>query len=301
MQFLSLKNYANSKGIKLIGDMPIYVAYDSSDVWSDQKNWLLDEDLNPRVVAGVPPDAFSETGQLWGNPIYNYEEMKKDGYDWWLKRIEISFRYFDYVRIDHFRGFESFWEIPFGDKDARGGRWVKGPDYELFQNIKNKFGKLNIIAEDLGYITPEVASLLEKCDFPGMEILEFGFDPYGDSRYAPHNHVSNCVCYPGTHDNETLKQWFSNLNNDVLSYVLDYLGIDDINKGPISMIRACLASKSDYAIIMYSDWLELDKEARFNEPNTASGNWIYRFTKDDFNDEIKNKILHLTHLYRRDI
>ena len=297
-QFLNLKDYANKSGIKIIGDMPIYVAYDSSDVWSGHDNFLLDEDLNMKCVAGVPPDAFSETGQLWGNPIYNYEKMKNDGYSWWLKRIEMSFKYFDYLRIDHFRGFEAYWEVPYGSPDARSGKWVKGPDYDLFDTINKKFGKLNIIAEDLGVITDEVRSLLDKCGYPGMEVLQFAFDGGMDNKYLPHNHLENYVCYPGTHDNETLVQWIDNLDSDKLKFIMDYYKINNKELIYDEIIKSCLASISDTCIIMYSDWLGLGSIARLNTPNTDSGNWVYRYKISDFNEEIKEKIKKLTKFYR---
>lgn len=298
-QFLNLKNYANSLGIEIIGDAPIYVAYDSSDVWSGHDNFLLDEDLNMKCVAGVPPDAFSETGQLWGNPIYNYEKMKNDGYSWWLKRIEMSFKYFDYLRIDHFRGFEAYWEIPYGSPDARSGKWVKGPDYDLFDAINKKFGKLNIIAEDLGVITDEVRSLLDKCGYPGMEVLQFAFDGGMDNKYLPHNHLENYVCYPGTHDNETLVEWIDNLDSDKLKFIMDYYKINNKELIYDEIIKSCLASVSDTCIIMYSDWLGLGSIARLNTPNTDSGNWVYRYKTSDFNEQIKEKISRLTYLYNR--
>ena len=211
-QWLALKQYANQNGIEIIGDIPIYVAQDSSDVWSNPDDWQLDENLDPIRVAGCPPDAFAKTGQLWGNPIYNYDKMEQEGFSWWLDRIKESFKLYDIVRIDHFRGFEAYYAIPYGDPTAEFGTWVKGPGMKLFQRVKDVLGEVRIIAEDLGFLTPEVYQLLADTGYPGMKILQFGFDPYHDSEYLPHNFKRNSIVYTGTHDNMTVRSWFKSLN-----------------------------------------------------------------------------------------
>ena len=301
-QWNSLKEYANDKGIKIIGDMPIYVAYDSSDVWSDPKNWLLDEELKPTVVAGVAPDFFAVTGQLWGNPIYNYELMKKNGYDWWITRISESFKLFDVVRIDHFRGFESFYSIPAGDKTAEFGKWEKGPGIDLFNKIKEKLGDLDIIAEDLGFLTEDVYELLRQSGFPGMKILQFGFDPNGDSEYLPHNYTNNSICYTGTHDNMTLKEWLQDISKEGFNFVCEYLDVDINTEIDIiidKLIKLLLSSVSKIAIIPLRDYLHLGKEGRFNIPSTLGGNWVWRATDAMLTDELAEKICKFTKVYRR--
>ena len=229
-QWFYLKNYANSLGIKIIGDAPIYVAYDSCDVWSNPQGWQLDENLNPTVVAGCPPDYFSATGQLWGNPIYDYEYQKANGYSWWIKRIKHSLEIYDVIRIDHFRGFEAYYSIPATHTTAEHGQWVEGPGMSLFKKINQKLGKVNIIAEDLGLITDGVRKLLAETKYRGMKVLQFGFDPYGDSTYAIHNVVNNCICYTGTHDNPTTKAWFNSLREDEKNYIRGYLDLHDDNQ-----------------------------------------------------------------------
>ena len=289
-QWNNLKKYANQNGIKLIGDMPIYVSYDSSDVWSDPKSWLLDEELNPKAVAGVPPDSFSETGQLWGNPLYNFELMKKNNYTWWIKRIQESFKLFDVVRIDHFRGFEAYYSIPYGDKNAINGKWVKGPGIELFEKVKDELGELDIIAEDLGYLTPEVHKLLKESGFPGMKILQFAFDFDPKNNYLPTNYPHNCIAYTGTHDNMTLKQWTESLSEKELAYVLEYVKIKEEDNLVEKLIKIMINSEADRIIIPLTDYLELGKEARFNTPSTLGGNWCYRISISDLSNELSEKI-----------
>lgn len=301
-QWEKLKEYANNLNIKIIGDMPIYVALDSCDVWSDPKNWLLDEELNPKEVAGVPPDYFSKTGQLWGNPIYNYELMKENGYSWWIKRIEESFKLFDVVRIDHFRGFEAYYSIPSTEKTAINGKWVKGPGIELFNAIKEKLGKKDIIAEDLGLLTEDVYELLEKCGYPGMKVLQFGFNPNEDSEHLPHNYRNHMVCYTGTHDNMTLKEWLETISKEEYNFVCEYLGIslntkiDDIID---KLIRILFLSVAERIIVPFSDYLHLGKDARFNTPSVLGENWSFRIKKEDMSCELIEKIFKLTKTYRR--
>lgn len=301
-QWKKLKKYANSQNIKIIGDMPIYVALDSCDVWSDPKNWLLDEDLNPKEVAGVPPDYFSKTGQLWGNPIYNYDLMKNDGYSWWIKRIEESFKLFDVVRIDHFRGFEAYYSIPSTEKTAMNGKWVKGPGIELFNAIKEKLGKKDIIAEDLGLLTEDVYELLEKCGYPGMKVLQFGFNPDDDSEHLPHNYKKHLVCYSGTHDNMTLKEWLETISEKEFNYVCQYLGISlnsKTNDIIDNLIRILFSSVAERVMIPLTDYLHLGKEARFNTPSSLVDNWSFRIKKEDIDDDLAERILLLTKTYKR--
>ena len=213
-QWNELKSYANEKGIKIIGDMPIYVAEDSADVWSNPEAYLIyEETLKPISIAGCPPDAFSETGQLWGNPLYDWNYMEKTGYKWWIKRVEESLKLYDVVRIDHFRGFEGYWEIPYGDTTAINGKWVKGPGIKLFNAIKESLGEINVIAEDLGFLTNEVKEFLEETGFPGMKVLQFAFDEREESNYLPHTYTNNCIAYTGTHDNDTFRGWFELTGN----------------------------------------------------------------------------------------
>lgn len=306
-QWMKLKKYANSRNVKIIGDMPIYVAYDSCDVWSDPKNWLLDENLLPEMVAGVPPDYFSETGQLWGNPIYNYEKMKKDGYSFWINRIKASFNLFDIVRIDHFRGFEAYFGIPYGDENAIRGKWYKGPGIELFNKIEEKLGKKDIIAEDLGLLTKEVYDLLEATGFPGMRILQFAFNPHDDNNYLPHNYIKNSICYTGTHDNMTITEWFKLLKGEEKKFVYEYANIkedtnmksDFIKDSIDKLIRLLYASVSDTVIIPIGDYLYLESEGRMNTPSVLGGNWSWRLNKNYLTNELKDKLYNLSKTYRR--
>jgi len=301
-QWNNLKKYANSLGVKIIGDMPIYVAYDSCDVWSDPKNWLLDENLLPKMVAGVPPDYFSETGQLWGNPIYDYERMKKDNYSFWVKRIEESFKLFDIVRIDHFRGFEAYFGIPYGDKNAIRGKWYKGPNAELFKIIEEKIGKKSIIAEDLGLLTEEVYKMLDATGYPGMRILQFAFNPNDDNNYLPHNYIRNCICYTGTHDNMTCLEWLESLTGEEKKFVYNYANILDTDsslKALDKLIRLLFASVSDTVIIPIGDYLHLGIEGRMNVPSRLGGNWSWRLSKNNLTSELSKYIYTITKTYRR--
>ncbi len=298
-QWLKLKQYANDHGIQIIGDMPIYVAYDSSDVWANPKYWQLDENLIPKVVAGVPPDYFARTGQLWGNPIYDYRLMEKEGYSWWIQRIEESFKIYDVVRIDHFRGFESYYAIKYTDKTAEFGKWVKGPGYSLFKKIKEKLGDLPIIAEDLGFLTPEVYQLLHETRYPGMKILQFGFDPNSDSEYLPHNYSKNSIAYTGTHDNKTLKDWLASISDEEKEFCFDYANINHETEAVNKLIKCALASPSETVIIPFTDYLELGEEARFNIPSTLGNNWVWRMVKADLTESLQKRILKNTKIYKR--
>lgn len=299
-QWGKLKSYVNSLGIDIIGDIPIYVAYDSVEVWTKPQYFLLDENKTPIDVAGCPPDAFSAKGQLWGNPLYRWDVMEAENFSWWIDRIKAAVETYDVVRIDHFRGFESYYTIPYGREDAVVGEWRKGPDMKLFKEVKKQLGKCRIIAEDLGFITPKVAKLLKNSGFPGMKVLQFAFDADGKSNYLPHNYKnSNNVCYTGTHDNETVVGWVKSAGRKELKFCRDYLNVKRNKDIPWGMIRAAWASISDTAIAQMQDFLELDSNARMNTPSTLGGNWQWRATEDMFTEELAQKIYDLTKLYDR--
>ena len=299
-QWKKVKSYANENGISVIGDIPIYVAYDSADVWADPQQFLLDDSLTPTVVAGTPPDAFSEDGQLWGNPIYNWDYMKKDCYRWWKKYLGNALSRYDVVRIDHFRGFESYYAIPYGDKTAENGKWVKGPDIDLFNSLKSEFGKnLPIIAEDLGYLTPAVHKLLKATKFPGMKVLQFAFDSSLKSEYLPHNFHKNCIVYTGTHDNDTILGWEKSGPEDEVELAHRYLNCPSNNGFNWAMIRAALMSVADTCILMIGDIIGLDSSARINTPSTLGGNWQWRIKGECINDWLAEIIYTFTEIYGR--
>ena len=300
-QWRALKRYTNAAGIEIMGDIPIYVAYDSADVWSDPSQFELDEDLLPTEVAGCPPDAFSADGQLWGNPLYNWDKMKNDWprYNFWRCRISYSLKLYDIIRIDHFRGFESYYAIPYGDTTARFGRWRKGPDSDLFEDIQRDMGRLPIVAEDLGYLTDDVRRMLSNCGFPGMKVLQFAFDSREDSDYLPHNYNSNCIVYTGTHDNDTLAGWEKSASPDDVEWAKDYIRYNEAEGLNIAMIKTAMASVADTAIIPMQDYLCLGSEARINTPSTAFGNWQWRMQKDAITDSLATRIYNITATYRR--
>jgi 4-alpha-glucanotransferase len=304
-----LKKYCNDRDIKLIGDLPIFVAHDSADVWTDPEEFKLDANGQPIVVAGVPPDYFSKTGQLWGNPLYNWERMLAEGFSWWTKRVRATLRTVDIVRIDHFRGFSACWEIPGGDKTAERGQWVKAPGRQLFLAIRQVLGELPIIAEDLGVITPDVEELRDEFGFPGMRILQFGFSSDARNHDLPHNYHRNVAAYTGTHDNDTTVGWFNSVagagsTRDAeqiereREFCLQYLHSDgrEINW---DFIRTVLASVADTAIVPLQDVLGLGNEARMNLPNSTSGNWSWRFASDALTTELADRLKNLTNLYGR--
>ncbi len=278
-QWHELRAYANERGIAVIGDIPIYVAYDSADVWGHRKLFLLDAHGAPTVVAGVPPDYFSSDGQLWGNPHYDWDALERDGYRWWIERFKTTFDVFDIVRVDHFRGFEAAWQVPAKAKTAREGHWVKGPGEKLFDALQAALGPLAIIAEDLGVITPEVEALRDRYNFPGMKILQFAFDSGPSNPYLPHNHIRNMVVYTGTHDNDTTRGWYDSVPDEERGEMNAYLGTSGDDCGS-DLMRAALMSVADTAIIPFQDILKLGNEARMNLPGTASGNWEWRFSWD---------------------
>jgi 4-alpha-glucanotransferase len=297
-QWLSLKKYANDHGIEVIGDIPIFVAYDSADVWANPQFFHLDEKGRSTVVAGVPPDYFSKTGQLWGNPLYNWENIAFHGFGWWVERIRNDLKLFDIVRLDHFRGFEAYWEVHAMEKTAERGHWVKGPGADLFDALFDKLGPMPVIAEDLGVITPDVDALRERYGFPGMRILQFAFDSGPDNPYLPHNHVRDSVVYTGTHDNDTTVGWFSQLSKKEKRPVLDYLNSNGRDIAG-DLIRAVLASVADMAVIPLQDILRLDSTARMNIPGTLSDNWSWRFSESDLRDEDSALLYRLTVMYGR--
>jgi len=298
-QWKKLKDYTNNKGINIIGDLPIYVAEDSSDLWSNPELFNLDEKLYPITVAGVPPDSFSDLGQLWGNPIYDWEAIEKDEYKWWIKRIKHSFHQVDILRIDHFRGFESYWELDYGSKDAVNGKWVKGPGMKLFNKIKAELGDLNIIIEDLGYNTPEVKELVKGVGFPNMKVLQFSFNPNDESDYLPHNLNRNSVVYTGTHDNNTIKSWFDTMSKEEFEYVSKYLKLDCNEGFNWGIIRGAWASTSKLAIAPIQDFLNLGDKGRMNTPGITEDNWTWRIDKKKLREELAKRIRSLTELYWR--
>lgn len=298
-QWKKLKGYANEKDIKIMGDLPIYVSEDSADVWASPRLFRLDQEQKPITVAGCPPDAFALTGQLWGNPIYDWDYMEDHGYQWWIKRIAYSFELFDTLRIDHFRGFEDYWEIPFGEQTAINGQWTKGPGRKLFDAIKEALGDVDIIAEDLGFLTEEVEQLRLYTGFPGMKILQFAFDSREDSNYLPHMYDFNCIAYTGTHDNETVLGWLETCKEDDKLFVIDYLKLTKEEGYAWGLIRGAWSSTANLAIAQMQDFLALGTEARMNIPSTLGGNWIWRASQDQFTDPLAEKIAAMTKLYRR--
>lgn len=294
-----LKDYANINGIKFIGDLPIYVSYDSSDVWQNPHLFQLDENLNPTNVAGCPPDAFSEDGQLWGNPLYRYDEMKKDNYSWWMDRITHNLDIYDVLRIDHFRGFEAYFSISSTDNNAKNGHWEIGPGYDIFEELFKLRPNADMIMEDLGYLTPSVYHLLKRTGFPGMRVLEFAFDGRIDNAYLPHNYVENTVVYPGTHDNVPLYGWIKTLSGTQINQIFDYFNIEDICDIPNEIIKAALSSIAKLAIIPLQDYLKLDESSRINTPSTVGSNWKWRVEDIYLNKEISDQIKEITKKYYR--
>lgn len=297
-QWRALKAYANERDIRIVGDMPIFVAYDGSDVWADPELFYLDEENRPTVVAGVPPDYFSATGQLWGNPLYRWNQMADNGFVWWIRRLKGTLDLVDIVRLDHFRGFAAYWEVPAGEKTAVNGRWVQGPGSQLFETLAHALGDLPIIAEDLGLITPDVEELRDQFHLPGMKVLHFAFGDTPRNPYLPHNHVQNCVIYTGTHDNDTTLGWFLSREEKERKAIIRYMGHDTDNIC-WDMIRMALSSVADIAIFPLQDPLKLGSEARMNVPGEAEGNWSWRFQPDALTNEIASDLRELTVMYGR--
>ncbi|MEG2125801.1 MAG: 4-alpha-glucanotransferase [Hydrogenoanaerobacterium sp.] len=298
-QWGKLKRYANKNGVKIIGDIPIYVSPDSSDIWAQSELFETNSDKTLYEVAGVPPDGFSDDGQLWGNPLYAWENHKKTGFAWWVQRLSHAGSVYDLVRIDHFRGFASYYAIPAGDKNARRGRWRKGPGSEFIDTIKKELPRLKIIAEDLGFLTPEVRSLLAYSGFPGMKVLQFAFDSREESDYLPHNYGHNSVVYTGTHDNTTTEDWFLSAPKDDIKFARFYLDLGHSKKATQAMVRAAEGSVCDTAIIPMQDWLELGAEARINTPSTLGGNWQWRLSEATLTPKLEEKIYRITQIYGR--
>ena len=299
-QWTNLRAYANERGIKIVGDLPIYVPLDSADVWSAPQEFQLDEQRRPRCVAGVPPDYFSADGQLWGNPIYDWDYMKQTGYAWWMRRMRSACTLFDCVRIDHFRGLSSYWSVEAGAKTARDGEWVKGPGADFVDLLKAEFPAFEIIAEDLGFLTNEVRELLDGSGFPGMKVLQFAFDAREPSNYLPHTYGRHCVCYAGTHDNTTVASWFGEANPEDAAFSVRYLGLNDQEGYVWGMLRGGMGSVADLFIAQVQDYLALGKEARMNIPGTLGGNnWKWRLLPGEITDELIEKINTMTKMYGR--
>lgn len=299
-QWDNLHKYAAGNGISLIGDVPIYVPMDSADVWAAPEHFQLDQNRMPVVIAGCPPDAFAAEGQRWGNPIYDWEAMKEDGYAWWISRLCAATHFFDVIRIDHFRGIESYWSIPAEEETAIKGQWRKGPGMDLIRAIHENLPETRFIAEDLGFLTPEVIKMQEQSGFPGMKVLQFAFDSREAGNYLPYTYMRNTVCYTGTHDNETLRQWQEMISDENLQYALEYLQVEDEEQLPNAMIACGMASVSDLFVAQMQDYLELGAEARMNKPSTLNDrNWTWRALEGQITSELAERIGRLTKLYGR--
>ena len=300
-QWSRLKKYANDRGVEIIGDLPIYVAFDGADAWANPSLFQFDEENQPVAVAGCPPDAFSATGQLWGNPLYDWEYHKKTGYVWWIQRMSHCMKLYDKVRIDHFRGFDEYWAIPYGDETAENGAWEKGPGLELFTILESRIPNLDVIAEDLGFLTDSVLKLLADSGFPGMKVLQFAFDWSENSTYLTHKYDKNCVVYTGTHDNETSKGWYEKLDDHDACFVREYTNCQGKNLDDCvwDFIRLAMSSVADLAVIPLQDYLCLGNEARMNTPSTLGDNWKWRLTKNQLTDETLKRMRAMTKLYGR--
>ncbi|MCD6561839.1 MAG: 4-alpha-glucanotransferase [Deltaproteobacteria bacterium] len=301
-QWTSLKRYCNNNGIQVIGDMPIYVQFDSADLWVNSRHFKLDHNKKPYVVAGVPPDYFSETGQLWGNPIYRWDVLKESGYDLWIRRMSRNLDLFDFLRIDHFRGMVAYWEVPANEKKAVNGKWVKAPAEDFFAKILKRFPHAPFIAEDLGFITPDVKEIMHHFQFPGMKLLLFAFgDDLSANPYIPHNLVKNCVIYTGTHDNNTARGWFEKeAGPEVKERLFDYLG-REITAEEVAweLVRLAMMSIANTAILPVQDILGLGEEARMNRPSTTKGNWQWRLLPDQLTSPVEKRLLKMTEIYGR--
>ena len=299
-QWTALRDYAHENGVQIIGDVPIYVPYDSVEAWVSPELFQLGEDLKPTAVAGVPPDAFTADGQLWGNPLYRWDAMAANGYPWWLRRLEAAGERFDVIRLDHFRGFESYWSVPAGDETARNGHWVKGPDMDFVHALQKNLPKIRFIAEDLGVLTPAVLELRDGSGYPGMKVLQFAFDSRDPSDYLPYNHIPNSVCYIGTHDNMTMRQWLETASKDAVNYAVEYMHLTEEEGFVWGVIRTALASVADMTILQMQDLLELGGEARMNCPGLCDGtNWVWRAKDGVFTADLADKLKNMTGLYGR--
>lgn len=299
-QWRAFKQYVNGKGISLIGDLPIYVSGDSADVWANPEQFQLDKDGLPTEVAGCPPDAFAADGQLWGNPLFDWEQMEEDGYAWWLRRIAFQFQLYDTLRIDHFRGFESYYAIPYGDKTARNGRWRPGPGIAFFKAVNKTLGKRDIIAEDLGFLTPQVHKLLKDSGYPGMKVLEFAFDSRDvDSGYLPHHCPTHCVIYAGTHDNDTIQGWMAAAPRKTVSFAKAYLRLTKREGYHWGVMRSAWASSAELAVMQFQDLLGLGSEARMNTPSTLGNNWKWRALPGSFDEKLSKRLYREMRVYQR--
>ena len=299
-QWSALRSYAHKNGVRIIGDVPIYVPYDSVDVWSNPELFQLDAQMNPTDVAGCPPDAFSDDGQLWGNPLYRWDVIAKDGFNWWIRRLAAAGELYDIVRLDHFRGFEAYWAVPYGDATARNGRWIKGPGMDFVSAVKNNLPHVSLIAEDLGFLTQEVLDLRDESGYPGMKVLEFAFDSREPSEYLPHTYTTNSVCYVGTHDNMTMRQWFDTAEKDAVQYASEYMCLNEKEGLVWGTIRTAMSSVSEQCVVQMQDYLDLGGNARMNFPGTCDGtNWTWRAENGVFTDDLAAKIRKLTTLYGR--
>jgi 4-alpha-glucanotransferase len=303
-QWAQLRAYANGKSILIVGDVSIYVCHNSADVWASPESFKLDpETYEPAFMAGVPPDYFSATGQLWGNPVYDWDKLEQTNFLWWINRFKATLLYVDIVRVDHFRGFEAYWQVPAGETTAMNGEWLKGPDAKFFEVLEAAVGNLPVMAEDLGIITPEVEALRDRFQFPGMKILQFAFGNGSENLYQPHHYVSNCVVYPGTHDNDTAIGWWTTASEAEKQHVAEYLGyasVDQVQEISWEFIRLALASVADLAILPLQDLLSLDGQARMNDPSINEGQWRWRFTQLELlSQAVSDRLLRLTRLYSR--
>lgn len=299
-QWNALHAYANQNGVRIIGDVPIYVPYDSADVWSSPEYFQLDGDLNPTAVAGCPPDAFTQDGQLWGNPLYRWDVLKQEHYGWWIRRLSAAGKLYDVVRLDHFRGFEAYWSVPYGQDTARGGKWVKGPGMDFIGTLKKRLPELPMIAEDLGFLTPEVLELRDQSGFPGMKVLGFAFDSQEPSDYLPYQYPRNSVCYTGTHDNMTMRQWLETASEESVDYAKRYMCLTEEEGLVWGMVRTALSSVSELCIIPMQDLLDLGAQARMNCPGTQNdANWTWRVSGDYPKNDLAKRLYSLTKLYGR--
>lgn len=299
-QWEALRSYAHENGIRIIGDVPIYVPLDSSDVWSNPELFQLDENLQPVAVAGCPPDPFCEDGQLWGNPLYRWDVLQRDGYTWWMNRLEAAQKLYDVVRLDHFRGFASYWSVPHGDTTARNGKWEKGPGIHFFHAVEQNLPELKLIAEDLGFLTQEVLDLRDESGLPGMKVLGFAFDSREPSDYLPHTYHPNTVCYTGTHDNMTMRQWLETSSKDAVCYASEYMHLTEEEGRVWGVIRTAMSSVSDLCIVLMQDYLDLGGEARMNFPGSMSDdNWTWRAKCGFASKQLAERILAMTRLYGR--
>ena len=303
-QWKKIRTYANDRNIKIVGDISIYVCHNSADVWANPEIFQLDsQTLESAYIAGVPPDYFSATGQLWGNPVYDWDKLEETNFSWWIERFRATLEYVDIVRIDHFRGFEAYWRVPAGEETAINGEWVKGPDKKFFETLGSTLGSLPVMAEDLGIITPEVEELRDTFNFPGMRILQFAFGGEADNPYLPHNYIQNCVVYPGTHDNDTTIGWWNQAGKEEKLHVAKYLGYsspEEVKEINWEFIRMALSSVGDLAILSVQDFLDLGSDGRMNDPSVSAGNWRWRYqNSEQLTPELSRRLLEMTRLYRR--